>query len=272
MENNIAVNEKKRPGLAVTALILALGICLVLGSAQLWAYVLEPKLGIELSGTMYLAMRQMIVPYVIGLALCLLLYRVLPRAGKSETEDCRSFTAGDIIKGVFVQTGVGMVLAVAVNMVCIMLLGIEPSARIDEMNIINTSLYSLFLLLVFAPTVEEFLFRKLVIDRLRRFGKVPAILISAVMFAFPHFFSQGAPACAMTLAAGLVWGYIYFRTNNLLPCIIMHALFNALNGYLSTFLVGHGGLYTAAYYVLFLLVMPIAAAVVLIRNGKVIFS
>ena len=276
MENNIAVNEKKqRPGLAVTTAVLAAGIAVVLGAAQLWVYVIEPKLNISLPGIVSLILRQMVIPYVVGLGLCLLLYRSLPSAGKQDTQDCRRFTAGDVIKGVLVQTGAGMVLAVIVNIISMVVFGIDPST-ISSNNVINTigfsSLYSVILLLIFAPAVEEFLFRKLVIDRLRRFGKIPAILISAVMFAFPHFFSQGAPACAMTLVLGLVCGYIYYRTNNLIPCMIIHMMFNLINGFLSYFLVSHGGVYMALYYVLYLLVMPVCAVIVLVSGRKKIFS
>ncbi len=268
MENNIAVNEKKqRPGLAVTALVLAVGIAVVLGVRSLWTGVIVPRFGFELPALVSDILRLTVIPYGVGLGLCVLLYKLLPKMDKSEYES-RPFTAGDIAKGTIVQTGVGMVFAVGLNIFLMMLTGKMPEQPELELY----SPFMAFILLIFNPVFEELLFRKLSVDRLRRFGKYPAVIISAILFALPHVISQGPRAAAMTFIAGLVWGYVYYRTDNLLPCVIMHSLFNILFGYLSAFLTGRGGIFMGVYFLIYLVIMPVCAVIILAKNGKKIFA
>lgn len=81
------------------------------------------------------------------------------------------------------------------------------------------------LVVIIGPLVEEFIFRRLLIDRLSVFGDKTAILISSVAFALHHgnlfqFFSAAL--------LGLVLGYIYVKTNKLFFPVLMHAILNFL--------------------------------------------
>lgn len=82
------------------------------------------------------------------------------------------------------------------------------------------------LMVLIAPVFEEWIFRKQLIDRLRRYGEVPAALISALAFGLFHlnmfqfFYAFGL---------GLVFAYIYLRTSRLRYSMIMHMIIN-LNG------------------------------------------
>lgn len=267
MENNIANTEKntQRPNIYITTLILAAGIGIVLGCSRLYSSVIEPRLGFEVPELVSNILTMMIVPYVIGLALCLLLYKLLPAADKSGIA-AEKLGAANFVKGTVIQTGLGMILAIPLNIAHMIFTG-EPSVAENDFG----SLFMAFVLLIFAPAVEEFLFRKLAIDRLRRFGKYPAVLISAVMFAIPHIFSQSLAAFGMTLAAGMVWGYVYYKTNDLLPCVLMHSLFNIINGYAANFLTTNGVPLKAVYVLIYVLAMPVAAAALLIIDRKRIF-
>lgn len=79
---------------------------------------------------------------------------------------------------------------------------------------------------ILAPIFEEWMFRKQIISRTRRYGERNAILLSALMFALFHlnlfqfFYAFGL---------GLLFGYVYMRTSNLLYPIAMHMIVN-LNG------------------------------------------
>lgn len=78
-----------------------------------------------------------------------------------------------------------------------------------------------------APIVEEWLFRKQLIGRLRRFGELPAILVSALFFALFHlnlfqfFYAFGL---------GVLFGYVYTRTSKLRYTVGLHMLINANGG------------------------------------------
>lgn len=74
-----------------------------------------------------------------------------------------------------------------------------------------------------APLGEELLFRKLLIDRTRRYGDTVSILLSGVLFGLFHgnlfqFFYAAA--------VGILLAYVYTRTGKYLYCVAMHAVMN----------------------------------------------
>lgn len=82
---------------------------------------------------------------------------------------------------------------------------------------------------VAAPLGEELLFRKLLIDRTRRYGDGISILLSAFFFAIFHgnlfqFF--------YAFALGLLLGYLYTRTGKMRWNIALHAFVNLMGGVL----------------------------------------
>lgn len=88
-----------------------------------------------------------------------------------------------------------------------------------EMNSANV-----FAMVVYAPLLEEIVFRGAFLKALLEEYKLnKAILISAVIFSIIHI----NPAQLIpTFLAGLLLGWIYYRTKNLSLCIILHAINN----------------------------------------------
>jgi sodium transport system permease protein len=82
-------------------------------------------------------------------------------------------------------------------------------------------------LMALLPAVcEEIAIRGFVLSGLRRLGhKWWAIAISAVAFGAIHMILQQKLAAA---AAGVLIGYLAVQTGNLVPCIVFHAIHNAL--------------------------------------------
>ena len=99
----------------------------------------------------------------------------------------------------------------------------------------DSPLWATFLCtVVIAPLGEELLFRKLLIDRTRRYGDGVSILLSAVFFALFHgnlfqFF--------YAFALGLILGYLYTRTGKMRWNVGMHALINLIGGVYSQYLI-----------------------------------
>ncbi len=88
---------------------------------------------------------------------------------------------------------------------------------------------------VCAPIGEEFLFRKLLIDRTRRYGDGVSILFSGLMFGLFHgnlfqFF--------YAFLLGMIAAYLYTRTGKLLWSIALHAVANLVGGVLMPALAG----------------------------------
>lgn len=86
-----------------------------------------------------------------------------------------------------------------------------------------------FILSVFivAPVVEEFVFRALVMTKLRKgVSPVTAIIISAILFALIHSMAGGIITVAHAFLGGLVFALAYEKTKSLLPAIVAHIFGN----------------------------------------------
>jgi hypothetical protein len=80
--------------------------------------------------------------------------------------------------------------------------------------------------IVLAPLFEETLFRGVLLPVAgRHLGGVQAVVVSAAVFAAAHL-SLGELVPLFVLALGLGW--LRWSTGRLLPCVLMHALWNGL--------------------------------------------
>lgn len=85
--------------------------------------------------------------------------------------------------------------------------------------------------LLAAPILEELVFRAGLQEALLRRGAWPALAVNALTalaFAAAHAARQPAAAAALTLLPALLIGALYQHQRRVLPCIALHALFNAV--------------------------------------------
>ena len=109
--------------------------------------------------------------------------------------------------------------------------GIEVQDAVAEISYITPFGANLLFIGVLAPVFEELFYRKAIIDRLRRYGDLPAILISGVIFGLMHGnFSQ----VFYTTAIGILLGYIYLKTGNVFYTISLHMAYNIIGGVYTT--------------------------------------
>ena len=79
---------------------------------------------------------------------------------------------------------------------------------------------------VIPPLVEELGFRGVMLSALRRYGDGFAVVVTALAFGLFH----GNPIqIPFAFCVGLALAYIMVRTNNLLLCVIIHALNNGIS-------------------------------------------
>ena len=98
-----------------------------------------------------------------------------------------------------------------------------------ESTVTRISLGAIFLfMVVLAPIFEEIFYRRVVIDRLRRYGDIPAIIISGLMFGLIHGnFSQFFYAAFL----GMVFGAVYVYTGKLGYSVFLHMLINFMGSF-----------------------------------------
>ncbi len=89
----------------------------------------------------------------------------------------------------------------------------------------QNSWLSVLTVAVFAPIVEELVFRKLLIDRLARYGQWVAVLVSGLLFGLYHGnFQQFFYA----FGVGMAFGFIYVKTGKIWYTMLLHGIVNTI--------------------------------------------
>ncbi len=130
----------------------------------------------------------------------------------------------------FAIGGLGNFIANILLTVWNVITGNEAGGEVDDLLTGDSNFLMMVLMVgVVAPFLEEFFFRKLLIDRLRPFGELTCIATSAVLFGLFHGnFTQFFYAAGI----GAFLGYLYYRSGNFILVFALHAAFNLLAGIL----------------------------------------
>lgn len=99
----------------------------------------------------------------------------------------------------------------------------------------------IIVMVILAPLLEEFLFRRQIIDRTSKYGEKSAILFSALCFGLFH---MNLYQFFYAFGLGLLFGYVYTRTRRLRYSVIMHMIINFIGAVLVPLLLSNVGLDT----------------------------
>jgi membrane protease YdiL (CAAX protease family) len=114
-----------------------------------------------------------------------------------------------------------------------------PGVMVFSQALDRTS-WPILLSLIFAPLIEEVVFRRGLQDELLRSPRLAdwtacwgaaaheriCILITAVAFAAAHILVAPVWLAAATVLPALAIGALYNRQRRLAPCVLVHAVFN----------------------------------------------
>lgn len=129
--------------------------------------------------------------------------------------------------------------------------------------------YMMFLLIVFNPIVEEFVFRKLFADKLLKYGELFYMLVSSFCFAIVHGVSLGMPQIIYTFILGMIWSYLFVKTGDIKLPIILHSLSNIFGSIIIQTLQGISMEITGAYS-MFMMLLAIIGLIFFIKNKKMV--
>ena len=141
--------------------------------------------------------------------------------------------------------------------------GASPSNEITPMT--NSML---FMLLIFNPVVEEFVFRQLFVSRLLKYGERFYILASAWCFAVVHGVSIGFAHIVYTFILGLIWAYLTVKSGNIVLAIIMHAVSNLFNAVIIQLLGASISIEIMAVYSFLLMALGVIGLILFFINRK----
>jgi len=175
--------------------------------------------------------------YAVGIPLATLVFRFADPMPPTEKRSLSPATFAGVVAICFALALVGSLFGQAVNNGISAVTGREAENPVEEITRNVPFWLNLLVVGVCAPVAEEFVYRKCVIDRTRRYGDGAAVLISALLFGAIHGnFTQFFYAVFL----GAVFGAVYCATGKLRYTIALHMLFNCV-GTVSSEMLGRLG-------------------------------
>jgi membrane protease YdiL (CAAX protease family) len=230
MEEQIILTPKRvyrRLGLALSVTALStVGLQLLIG----FIAGVRATQGSDLTAYPWFSWVASFVPlYLIGIPLGLLILRSVPAA------PCETMKLGG--KNFFLFLLMCFPMMYGGNLVGTLLSALLSSGRAE--NALNSYIFDdsplkILVIVVLAPILEEFLFRKQLIDRCSRYGEKNAILFSALMFGLFH---MNLYQFFYAFGLGLVFAYVYTRTRCLRYSILIHMVINFMGSVLAPLLL-----------------------------------
>lgn len=99
-----------------------------------------------------------------------------------------------------------------------------PDAVVSEYPGLGLGLAVTVILLV--PVFEELLYRGLLLRALEPWGRLPALIVTSLVFGLGH----GPVQLVGTVALGWVLGWLTLEYGSIWPAVLLHAAFNAMAG------------------------------------------
>lgn len=103
--------------------------------------------------------------------------------------------------------------------------GVEAVNPLDDFIFNSNMKITMFYGIIIAPIMEEVIFRKVLLEKLRRFGDRPAILITGFAFGLFH---MNLPQFVYASVLGMLFAYITINTNTIKYAIIIHMIVNSI--------------------------------------------
>ena len=233
-ENLVSIQEAKSCFRKLSLALLAMTffpivIQLLIGIVASVLYVL----GLDLLSNPWFVWAVSSLPlYVVGVPIYLLIIRPLPIHPQSQNKlPVSRFLVLLLI--CFPVTYLGNVIG---SLLSVALSGGTAQNGI-ETYLTDGGPLALFTTIIVAPVVEEYVFRKQLLDRCGRYGEKTAMVFSALAFGLFHMnFYQFFYA----FGAGLILAYVYLRTRSLRYPVLIHMIINFLGSAVPLFMMSYG--------------------------------
>lgn len=208
--------------------------------------------------------------YLAGMPVMALMMTTVPKTAVPK----RSMNAGQLAAAFFIAYALmfcGNILGNAVADI----VGVLKGSRVNNVVAGAVGSANIFLVFVYvvicAPIAEELIFRKLLADRMIRFGEGTAIVASGLMFGLFH---GNLNQFAYAFLVGMFFAFIYVKTGNIKYTIILHMLMNFVGSILPAVILrlSAGSSVTVSIYTFVMLgVMAVGIALIWInRKGFVL--
>lgn len=160
--------------------------------------------------------------YGIAIPLCALMLRTVP----AEAPEKKKMSVGQFLCCIpiaFATMYLGNIFGLVLTAVIGAVKGSAVTNDIVEL-VTGTNMWGTFLVAVLiAPMMEEFLFRKLIVDRSVKYGEGVAVVLSGLMFGLFH---GNLNQFFYAFLLGMLFAFIYVKTGNIWYTVILHMIVN----------------------------------------------
>lgn len=233
---------------------ISIGAAVMFGIYWVYSLFIKERLALSTELKMVIGLA---VLYGIGLALFL----AISKSGVKNTFSIKTVSAKTTTVCFLLQFTALFVMVIFTTIVSA--LGGETAST----DVLENTPFMIFVLLFFAPIAEEFVHRYLFAKKLLRYGERFYIFTSAFCFAIVHGLSLGIPQIVYTFILGMIWTYLFVKTNNFLLVAAMHGMSNLFGSVLTRGLK-EISLKLSGVYVVLLLCLAVVGLVLFLKNKK----
>lgn len=175
-----------------------------------------------------------VVPlYLIGLPALILLLKQIP----ADTVEKRTMKWWQFVLAALICFALIYTANIIGNIFTVMIGFLKGSAVGNPILNIATSVSMLFAfiyMVLCAPFIEEYIFRKLLVDRTVRYGQDVAVLLSGLMFGLFH---GNLNQFAYTFVLGCFLAFLYVKTGKLKIAVALHMMVNFMGSIVSVLML-----------------------------------
>lgn len=197
-----------------------------------------------------------------------LYYILMKRLPDSEKGEVKKLSLNDLFQYFIICVAVmylSNIVGTVVNFIIETIKGAEVGNPLeyvlDNSNLVITILYASIL----GPIAEELMFRKLLLDKVRRFGDLPAMIITGVAFGLFH---MNISQLFYATTVGMILAYVTLKTNTIIYSIILHMMLNFMGSGIAVFVVRSKNIIDDGMFSLWSVAAVIAGIVLLVRDNR----
>lgn len=204
---------------------------------------------------------------ILGVALPLL-YGLMKTLPDTERGEVKKLSTGQIIRFFLASYTIMYICNYVSIIILFVIYGIKGY---EIINPLEEAIFgsNMFMVIIYAcivgPIAEELLFRKILLDRLRRFGDLPAILITGIAFGLFH---MNLFQVFYAAAVGIILAYITVRTNTIKYSIILHIMINTIGSGLGYIIISQGNYAAIIIFYICRLAIIIAGTIILAKDYR----
>ena len=207
---------------------------IVIFAVQTLALIIAEAVAPGLTENMNIYLLVSLLPmYLIGIPVLALLVWKLP----SQTPERRTMKPGQFVVSVIMAFAL-MYAANIIGTIFTTIIGFFKKGAVQNTiaNVVTetSTLTVIFIMVNCAPIIEEFVFRKLVVDRAVRYGQGTAVVLSGLMFGLFH---GNLNQFMYATALGMFLAFLYVKTGKLKITIAIHMLINFMGSVVSAWVL-----------------------------------